>query len=90
MLQLEFGESKADESQSEQSITETRKAASCLSETLVLKSNAGTGPAAAGCPVSNPDNLWKSPLLYRFSMGAFGFALAFLLVSGSDLSRWIL
>ena len=58
MLQLEFGESKPDESQSEQSITETRKAASCSSETL----NAGNGPAAAGCPVSNPDNLWKSPL----------------------------
>ena len=61
MLQLEFGESKPEESQSEQCITETRKAASCSSETL--KSNAGSGPAAAGCPVSNPDNLWKSPLL---------------------------
>ena len=61
MLQLEFGESKPEEPQSEQSITETRKAASCSSETL--KSNAGSGPAAAGCPVSNPDNLWKSPLL---------------------------
>ena len=61
MLQLEFGKSKPDESQSEQSITETRKAAFCSSATL--KSNAGSGPAAAGCPVSNPDNLWKSPLL---------------------------
>ena len=61
MLQLEFGKSKPDESQSEQSITETRKAAFCSSETL--KSNAGSGPAAAECPVSNPDNLWKSPLL---------------------------
>ena len=38
MLQLEFGESKPEESQSEQSITETRKATSCSSETL--KSNA--------------------------------------------------
>ena len=28
--------------------------------------------------------------MYRFSMAAFGFALAILLVSGSDLSRWIL
>ena len=37
MLQLEFGESKPEESQSEQSIMETRKAASCSSETL--KSN---------------------------------------------------
>ena len=63
MLQLEFGESKPEESQSEQSITETRKAVSCWSETL--KSNAGSGPAAAGCPVSNPDNLWKSPLLIK-------------------------
>ena len=63
MLQLEFGESKPEESQSEQSKTEARKAASCSSETL--KSNAGSGPAAAGCPVSNPDNLWKSPLLQR-------------------------
>ena len=61
MLQLEFGESKPEESQSEQCITETRKAASCSSETL--ESNAGSGPAAAGCPVSNPDNLWKSPPL---------------------------
>ena len=41
-------------------ITETRKVASCSSETL--KSNAGSGPAGTGCPVSNPDNLWKSPL----------------------------
>ena len=61
MLQLEFGESKPEVSQLEHSITETRKAASCSSETL--RSNAGSGPAAAGCPVSNPDNLWKSPLL---------------------------
>ena len=38
MLQLELGESKPEESQSEQSKTETRKAASCSSETL--KSNA--------------------------------------------------
>ena len=63
MLQLEFGESKSEKSQSEQFITETRKAASCSLETL--RSNAGSGPAAAGCPVSNPDNLWKSPLLPR-------------------------
>ena len=63
MLQPEFGESKPDESQSEQSIAETRKAASCSSETL--KSNADSEPAGAGCPVSNPDNLWKSPLLSR-------------------------
>ena len=61
MLQLEFGKSNPEESQSEQSITEARKAASCSSETL--KSNTGSGPSAAGCPVSNPDNLWKSPLL---------------------------
>ena len=40
MLQLEFGESKPEESQSEQSRTETRKATSCSSETL--KSNAGS------------------------------------------------
>ena len=39
MLQLELGESKPDESQSEQFKTETRKAAPCLSETL--KSNVG-------------------------------------------------
>ena len=65
MLQLEFGESKYEKSQSEQSITETRKAASCSSETL--RSNAGSGPAAAGCPVSNPDNLWKSPLFHEQS-----------------------
>ena len=32
MLRLQFGESKPDESQSEQSITETRKATSCSSE----------------------------------------------------------
>ena len=57
MLQPESGESKPDESQSEQSIAETRKAASCSSETL--KSTAGSGPAGAECPVSNPDNLWK-------------------------------
>ena len=62
MLELEFGESKPEESQSQQLITETRKAASCSSETL--KSNAGSGPAAARCSVSNPDNLWKSPLLH--------------------------
>ena len=36
MLQLEFGESKPDESQSEQSITEMRKAASCSSETRLF------------------------------------------------------
>ena len=61
MLELEFGESKPKELQSEQLIAETRKAGSCSSETL--KSNAGSRPAAAGCPVSNPDNLWKSLLL---------------------------
>ena len=44
MLQLEFGESKPDESQSEQSITEMRKAASCSPETR--KSNTGCGPDA--------------------------------------------
>ena len=54
MLQLEFRWSKPDESHSEQSKTETRKTAFCSSETL--KSHAGDGPAAAGCPVSNPDN----------------------------------
>ena len=60
MIQIEFGDSKPDESQSEQFIMELSKAASCSSETL--KSNAGSGPAMAGCSVSNPDNLWKSPL----------------------------
>ena len=38
MLQLEFGESNPDESQSEQSITETRKAASCACSSETLKS----------------------------------------------------
>ena len=76
MLQLEFGESKSDESLSEQFITETRKAASCSSEFETLKSNAGSGPAAAGCPISNPDNLWKGPLLSGcenfFELSSFG------------------
>ena len=76
MLQLEFEKSKPEESQSEQSITETRKAASCSSERV--KSNAGSGPAAAGCPVSNPDNLWKSPL---FRLSLFHFQLGVLALS---------
>ena len=41
-------------SYTEQSNSETRKTAFCSSETLKL--DAGDGPAAAGCPVSNPDN----------------------------------
>ena len=53
MLKLEFGKSKPDGSHSEQSLTKKRKTASCLSETL--KANAGDGPHAAGCPVSNLD-----------------------------------
>ena len=68
MLQIEFRWSKPDESNSEQSKTESRKTAFSSSETL--KSNAGDGPAAAGCPVPNPDNncanglLW--PLIFEY------------------------
>ena len=48
MLQLGFGESKPDKSQSKQSITKTRKVASCSMETL--KSNVGCKPAAVIAP----------------------------------------
>ena len=54
MLQLEFRWSKPDEKHPKQSKTETRKTAFRSSKTL--KSYAGDGPGAAGCPVSNPDN----------------------------------
>ena len=61
MLQPEFGWSKADESHSEQSETETRNTAFCSSETL--KSYAGDWPTVTGCPVSNPDNNCANGLL---------------------------
>ena len=61
MLQLEFRWSKPDEKHPKQSKTETRKTAFRLSKTL--KSYAGDGPAAAGCPVSNPDNNCANGLL---------------------------
>ena len=54
ILQLEFKWSKPDEKHPKQSKTETRKTAFRSSKTL--KSYAGDGPAADGCPVSNPDN----------------------------------
>ena len=66
MLQLEFRRSKPDESHSEQSKTETRRTAFCSSETL--KSHAGDGPAAAECPVSNPDNNCANGLLHSDRM----------------------
>ena len=61
MLQLEFRWSKPDEKHPKQSKTETRKTAFRSSKTL--KSYAGDGPAAAGCPVSNPDNNCANGLL---------------------------
>ena len=54
LLHIEFRWSKPDKSHSEKSKMETRKTAFCFSETP--KSHADDGPAAAGCPVSNPDN----------------------------------
>ena len=48
------GQSSAYESHSEQSKTETRNTAFCLSETL--KSYADDWPTVTGCPVSNPGN----------------------------------
>ena len=61
LLHIEFRWSKPDESHSEKSKTETRKTAFCSSETP--KSHAADGPAAAGCPVSNPDNNCANGLL---------------------------
>ena len=63
MLQLEFRWSKPDEKHPKQSETETRKTAFRSSKTL--KSYAGDGPAAAGCPVSNPDNNCANGLLHK-------------------------
>ena len=63
MLHIEFRWSKPDESHSEKSKTETRKAAFCSSETP--KSHGDDGPAAAGCPVSNPDNNCANGLLFK-------------------------
>ena len=61
MLQPEFRWSKPDEKHPKQSKTETRKTAFRSSKTL--KSYAGDGPAAAGCPVTNPDNNCANGLL---------------------------
>ena len=61
LLQLEFRWSKPDESHSEKSETETRKTAFCSSKTP--KSRGDDGLAAAGCPVSNPDNNCANGLL---------------------------
>ena len=65
LLHIKFRLSKPEESHSEKSETETRKTAFYSSETL--KSHADDGPAAAGCPVSNPDNNCANGLLQRQS-----------------------
>ena len=63
MLQLEFGESKPEESQSEQCITETRKAASCSSETLKSRCRQRTGRGRM--PRLEPkQSLEKSSIVY--------------------------
>ena len=54
MLQLEFRWSKPDKKQPKQSRTETRKQR--FARRKHWNHDAGDGPAAAGCPVSNPDN----------------------------------
>ena len=69
VLQLEFRWSKPDEKHPKQSKSETRKTAFRSSKTL--KSYAGHGPAAAGCPVSNPDNNCANGLLRVHTYGSY-------------------
>ena len=64
LLQLELRWSKPDESHSEKSETETRK--TVFSSSKTPKSHGDDGLAAAGCPVSNPDNNCANGLFSRF------------------------
>ena len=93
MLQLEFRWSKPDEKHPKQSKTETRKTA--FRSSKILKSYAGNGPAAAGCPVSNPDNncanglLLRAVVFFSASCGWFGLVLLYWDVICLKLTTWL-